>query len=57
MASILESLRPLIERKGIDGQSEMTLSTIWDKVKTVILTVWSKTTRRMRMIGGLAIFL
>jgi len=57
MASLLESIKPLLERKGIDGLSEVDVSTVWERVKAVAMALWSLTTRRMRILGALAIFL
>jgi len=57
MTSLLESIKPLLERKGIDGLSEVDVSTVWERAKAITMAVWSRTTRRMRVLGGLVVFL
>ena len=55
--SLLESIKPILERKGIDGQAEVDVSTVWERVKAITMALWSMTTRRMRMLGALVLFL
>jgi len=57
LSSRAEPLRPLLDRKGIDGLSEVGADEIWETFKILVMAIWSKTTRRMRVLGALLIFM
>ena len=57
MSSLLEPLRPLLERHGIDNLRDLNASRIWEKSRSFSMALWSNTTRRMRMVGAIVIFL
>ncbi|KAK9790387.1 hypothetical protein AB5N19_03956 [Seiridium cardinale] len=42
---------------SLPGREEMTMQDLWDKSKVAANTVWSRTTKRMRLAGGFFIFL
>ncbi len=57
VSSLLEQIKPLLERKGVASISSITMAEIWGKTKTLSLAFWSRTTRRLRTLGAITLFL
>lgn len=44
-------------RNHSSALEETTMNDVWDKAKAASMTVWGRTTRRMRLAGAVLIFL